>query len=406
MNKTAKMIGMLYGVGVFAGCASPYQGMEMKIVPTMKVGHSQESANGYYSLGRYHHGARRFDEAISAYERALELDARHAKARNAMGVLYAEIGKYAHAVTVLREATKAEPNNSQFYSNLGYASYLNGDYTDAAASLEQATRLDPTNVRAWNNLGSVMEKLGRRDRSNAILKRVQSIKDTLLLAASAGKEALHIAKNRIEDAILSPSAKSAIGQQDFQVNPNVDMGARTEVKQVGPSRYEVHQVADGFNESGVATSAMPPEAASQATPVAKPNTSLHPVSFRTGHVQANVPLPNSSIRLEISNGNGINGMARSVGKIIGGGILRVARLTNQGQFNVKTTRVEYSEGHEKPARALAAGFGPAIDIKQKNGIAGADIRVVLGRDLPNLGSLRAHFLDQLKAAGSGNGSQS
>lgn len=398
MNKIAKMIGMLYGAGIFAGCASPYQGMEMKVVPTMKVGHSQESANGYYSLGRYHHGARRFDEAISAYERALELDPRHAKARNAMGVLYAEIGKYAHAVAVLREATKAEPNNSQFYSNLGYASYLNGDYIDAAASLEQATRLDPTNVRAWNNLGSVMEKLGRRDRSNAILKHVQSIKDALLLAASAGKEVLHTAKARIEEAITNSSAKDSIGQHDFTVDFNAGAGARTELKQVGPNQFEVHQVAAKVAESSVTASAEPLKGALQPAPALVPNIPLQPVSFRKDYTPANLPPSASAIRLEISNGNGINRMARSVGKIIGGGILRVARLTNQAQFNVKTTRVEYSKGHEKTARALAAGFGPAIDVKQKTRISGSDIRVILGHDSPNLESLRAYFLDQLRVA--------
>lgn len=396
MNKTARMIGVICGAGVFAGCASTHQGMEMKVVPTMKVQHSQESAESYYSLGRYYHGARRFDEAMKAYERALELDARHAKAHNAMGVLHAERGQYAHAIAVLREATRVAPDNSRFHSNLGYASYLNGDYIGAAASLEQATQLDPNNMRAWNNLGSVMEKLGRRERANMIFKRVQSVKDALLLAASVGKEVLRMTKARIEEAILSPTEKGSIGQQDFPIQSNADMGSRTQLEPVGPNMYEVKQFGEVFDQSSVTATATQPAIAPQSIPARAPNFSLQPVSFRTRGTQASLPSPNSAARLEISNGNGINGMAKSVGKIIGGITLRVVRLTNQAQFNVKTTRIEYREGHEKTARALAAAFGPAIDIKQKNRIFGSDIRVVLGRDLRNLESLSAGFHEQLK----------
>jgi tetratricopeptide (TPR) repeat protein len=383
MNKTMKMMSVLCGAAIFTGCASTNQGMVMKVVPATKISHSEESAEGYYSLGRYHHAASRFDEAVKAYERTIQLDARHAKARNALGVLYAERGKYAQAIQVLRQAIVVEPNNSYLHSNLGYACYLNGNYSDAAASLEQATQLDPNNVRAWNNLDSVMEKLGRPVESKVIYKKVQPIKEGFL-TRSNGKEVPAIMSARTGEAAVQ-SASGSISRADFRMRSEPVVRARTALRQVGQNLYELEQFGQKSDAGKIAASVSRPVDVPQPVPGGVSGTTEDSLRPRS-----------SSVRLEISNGNGVTGMAKSVGKLIGGGPLRVVRLTNQLPFNVKTTRIEYSDGHENTARALAASLGREINVIPKRGTASLDIRVVLGHDLRDGELLRAHFFNQLK----------
>lgn len=87
-----------------------------------------------------------------------------------------------------------------------------------------------------------------------------------------------------------------------------------------------------------------------------------------------------NVLLEISNGNGITGMARSVSRDIGQGSTPVVRLTNQKGFAVKHTRIEYKVAFQSEAERLAMRYAGARVVKVSE--AGrADIRLVLGRDL-------------------------
>jgi hypothetical protein len=86
-------------------------------------------------------------------------------------------------------------------------------------------------------------------------------------------------------------------------------------------------------------------------------------------------------RLEVSNGNGVNGMATHVGLWLAARGMATDRLTNQQPFVQRQTVIQYRSGHEDAARRLAALL-PANATTQALPAANlrSDVRVVLGRD--------------------------
>jgi hypothetical protein len=84
--------------------------------------------------------------------------------------------------------------------------------------------------------------------------------------------------------------------------------------------------------------------------------------------------------LEIRNGNGVTGMARSLARTMGGESGRVVRLSNEKGFGVKHTRVEYQVEFKGAAERLAGRVGGAQVVKVDN-IGRADIRLIIGHDM-------------------------
>lgn len=105
---------------------------------------------------------------------------------------------------------------------------------------------------------------------------------------------------------------------------------------------------------------------------------------RTPALHATAPLAHA--RLEISNGNGITGMARALSRRIDEPGVQVTRLSNQPGFAVRHTRIEYEATHIDAARRLALRLGTA-QLKEVGSGAPANLRLVLGRDLTRQGAL-------------------
>ena len=87
--------------------------------------------------------------------------------------------------------------------------------------------------------------------------------------------------------------------------------------------------------------------------------------------------------LEVSNGNGITGMARRVGQMLAVTGLPQARLTNQKPFVQQFTQIQHRGGYELAAMELQARI-PSMPVLVLNKTLrpGTDVRLVLGRDLP------------------------
>lgn len=280
------------------------------------------TAERAYLSGRSHHLAQRFEQAKAAYEQALFAVPSHVNARNGLAVLYAERGELDTAIGhwVAMTASNTGVDSAFLFSNLGYAYYLRGEFAQARAALESACLQDPLNYRAWRHLGNVLDKLGEHQRAEAMLRQASALQG-------------HDFKS---DYAVAPSARVAAIEKAVRATGQGDeRWAQTEVRQMEDGMFVLHRI----------------EAPARA-----------------------------GVLLEISNGNGVTGMARSMARSIGGGEGRVVRLTNQKGFAVRRTRVEYQVEFKLAAERLAERIGGVQLVKV--GSAGAvDIRVVLGRDL-------------------------
>lgn len=102
------------------------------------------------------------DEALAAYQRALEIDADHADAHVNLGRLLHEAGRVTDAEAHYRSAAEADPESGRALYNLGVALDDQRLATGAIEAYEAALRLDPDLAAAHFNLSRICEASGRQ----------------------------------------------------------------------------------------------------------------------------------------------------------------------------------------------------------------------------------------------------
>ena len=301
-------------------------------------------ADDNYVRGRNYHLARRYDEAIAAYQAALQADGTHVNARNGLATAYAEQRDFARAIPIWRELTRGAtmasgPSTAFLFGNLGHAYFLNGQYDEALIALEKACLLDPLNHRAWQRLGETLQQLGQDERAAQMLRQASALRahdfhaDYAVAARGARLPA-------IEKAVQTPQ------------RPDHDW-AFIEVVNKPNGMLELRRVLPARN--------------APSAPV-KPTL---PKGERSLPVVA---------ALEISNGNGRQGLARLMSRQLRDADLKVVRLTNEKGYAVRQTRIEYQPAFRGVAERLAERFGAAKPVEVS--VAGrANLRLVIGRDL-------------------------
>jgi len=319
-------------------------------------------ADAYYALGRAEHAAQRFAQARRAWEQALQADPGHADARNGMAVLLAGQGDYGKATALWRalvEEGKALPAAERAFllGNLGYALYLQGEREEALTMLEQACMLDPYRPLAWEHLATVLDALGQADRALQMTKQARALRKHDIRQDYAMTRPDRTGRQ-------AASALPAPAPAQRAMPWPADM-MRTEVRQVG-AVFEVHRVA------------------APAVTAASPITREPSVTAIASIASAPSGAPGSAaagMRLEISNGNGVCGMAAAWARRLEGQQWKSVRLSNAKPFGVRATRIEYREGTAVAARALAQRLGlPMPRVMPAGGPAKTDLRIVLGRD--------------------------
>jgi type IV pilus assembly protein PilF len=131
-----------------------------KHVPTEKEIQSSEI---HYNLGVQAQQAGNIQEALSEFQRAIELDPDNADARNALGILlHLSFRRPAEAVEHYQRAIKVRPSFSEARTNLANVYLDQGRYDEAIKLYEQALNdmLYPTPFIAQGNLGWAYYKKG------------------------------------------------------------------------------------------------------------------------------------------------------------------------------------------------------------------------------------------------------
>jgi Flp pilus assembly protein TadD len=309
-------------------------------------------ADGAYDQGRQHHLAGRYNEAISAYRKVLAATPRHVGARNGLAAAYARQGDFAQAIPIWRALTDelapaGGPDGAYLFANLGYAYLLGGDLHNAVAALEKACLLDPLDHRAWSNLGEGLRRLGQDERAALMVRQAEALRQHDFRGDYAAAGGTAVAA--IEAAVAAPARPDA-------------GWAATEIRTAADGTLELLRVPA---QARLSRTAPPPQPAPPASP-------------------ARLDL----VLLEIRNGNGVTGMARSLSRQVVGDGLQVTRLSNEKGFQVRRTRIEHHADFRLAAERLAERLGSAgngyaepVQILQVDNCKPTDMRLVLGQDM-------------------------
>jgi tetratricopeptide (TPR) repeat protein len=124
---------------------------------TLSLEWDPNDAEAWYYLGRTKYNENRFEEAIGAFQRCLDLRPRFVPAIDGLGLSQAGLGRTMDAISSLQKAIFLQENiaqkNPEPYVDLGDLLNQDGRFEEALPMLQRAVKIAPRNVRAHEMLG-------------------------------------------------------------------------------------------------------------------------------------------------------------------------------------------------------------------------------------------------------------
>jgi tetratricopeptide (TPR) repeat protein len=161
MHKACALALMFLILGTsLGGCGVPAPTSEPQ--PTAEpVPEEPATAQEFFLVGNQHARMGEFEEAIAAYQAALELEPEHVSALTNLGVAYYNSQKLEEAVAAYQRALAVAPEDEAIHSNLAAAYVQQGMLEEGLASYKRALELEPTLSQAYFGLGVIYMQFGQ-----------------------------------------------------------------------------------------------------------------------------------------------------------------------------------------------------------------------------------------------------
>ena len=149
------------------------------------------------------------EQAVLSFQHALKYDATDWEAAERCGCVLFQLGKSEEALAYLGLAEQLQPNSAEAPQMRGLAFYNLKRFEDAAAAMRRAQVLDPNNPDICNNLGVFLQRLGREADSLPWFDRAIKNRPDLLAAYTNKAHALgHL--HRFDEALAVYDALEAV----------------------------------------------------------------------------------------------------------------------------------------------------------------------------------------------------
>ena len=107
-----------------------------------------------YEEGNIHRTCERYHDAISAYNKSLEIDPTNSKILNNIGMCYLSIENFQLAIKYFEKALKFDPSYLLAYNNLGFVFDKLGETEKAYANFKNAAKHIPNSPEVLKKLAS------------------------------------------------------------------------------------------------------------------------------------------------------------------------------------------------------------------------------------------------------------
>ncbi len=125
------------------------------------VPNSENNSNILFYVGNCYLYQNKFDEAIKAYDKAIEINPQISETWNNKGIALHELNRSDEAMKAYDKAIEINPNNSDAWYNKGLVLYkLNKQY-EAMKAYDKVIEIDPQYSKAWNDEGVVLYNLNK-----------------------------------------------------------------------------------------------------------------------------------------------------------------------------------------------------------------------------------------------------
>ena len=133
-------------------------------------------ARARFNLGLVHAYRDSTRLARDAWLAALEIDTTLALAHKKLGLMYREEGRLDSALAHFRRAVDKQSDDAESLFHAGFLLRISGRYDEALATLERAAGLNPFSPQVQFNLANVYMRLGRRQEGQQAFRRSELLR--------------------------------------------------------------------------------------------------------------------------------------------------------------------------------------------------------------------------------------
>ena len=352
----------------------------------------QGDVESLYLMACYFQERKKHKLAVAEFRKVFKIDPTHVKALNGMGVSHDFLGDHARAIDSYKAALLVNPKLDYVLNNLGYAYLLQGELDLAIDHFQQAIALNKRNSRYHNNLGLAY---GRNEMYDQAFAEFELAGDRL--KAHHNMARIFYRNGLYHDAAVHFSKASTIDHS----SRDADRGLTAADSLAGI--FSVPETDAGEKKGNVGVFETGVEAGEAAEEIMK-SVGFYDVSAlrvknsdrvvledrrpikaktlkKAGNDKAN--FVENRVVIEVSNGNGVNRMARNVGTYLNSRGFRTMYLTNANHFNHPDTTIYYRRGHLQEARKADQKLPGRQKMKEVPRFEweSAEVKVVIGKDL-------------------------
>ena len=121
----------------------------------------RQLADTYMSIGNWHNANKEFEEALTYYQRVVELQPPNASAYIYLGQISESLGRKDDAVKFLGMAAQLKPADAGLRYDIAKGLMATGAFQSALAYLTEAIRLNPAMTTAYASRGYALQELGK-----------------------------------------------------------------------------------------------------------------------------------------------------------------------------------------------------------------------------------------------------
>ena len=352
-----------------------------------------------YRMAIYFQEKNKHKIAIEELKEVILIDPFFVKAYNALGVSYDQLRQFKNAIHFYKLAIKIDPNLGYVYNNLGFSYFLTEDYDRAIDAFHKAIALDEKNKRFRNNLGLVYAKKGEYELSLAQFSITgDEASANYKLGQILYKEGRYDIARKYNAKSYQTKASShtalSVSSDGIEKDPQPEILPEPSIHESGTSQKQDEMTAE---IKGIDFDAKSIQSNHSETKDISENQKSSIINSKTVNEISN-EISNKEHRIsedytvefeiEISNGNGVDGMAKRLGNYLDKKGFKVTRLRNARCFNHETTKIFYYNGHAQDISRLLKEI--PVECDKKNLIelehSGNHIKIIIGKDMIHFGS--------------------
>jgi tetratricopeptide (TPR) repeat protein len=337
-------------------------------------------SDSHYRLGRHYQEKGQYEKAIGEFSKALRNDRTYCKAYNGIAMSYDALKQCEPAHASYDQAMKCDPDKPYVYNNYACSSLLCGDYVKGVELFRKAEQLAGDNQRIKNNL-------------------------RIAQAIAAHKDTVGVTAGRLPDTVVEPVPAVAMSESEKAAADHPEYRLPEETLHSLLSQTQEHETMTE-NTPAANIQTLPPlpdtaEAAREITEVpssASTTIVIEPIKLIADKYKKTPPTASeisiskaatphlASLAIEVSNGNGVTGMAGRSAAFLRGHGFKVKSITNAKHFRFQESKIFYKEGYLHVAKELAAVIPGLQSLERVDTVekASVGVKVLLGRDLVDM----------------------